>query len=51
MEILGIGITELILVFVAALIFIGPDKLPEVARAIGKGYAECKRIINGLGAD
>ncbi|MBI5469671.1 MAG: twin-arginine translocase TatA/TatE family subunit [Deltaproteobacteria bacterium] len=40
---LGIGVPELLLVLIAAIIFIGPEKLPDIARALGKGYAEFKR--------
>ncbi len=36
----GIGITEIILILGIALIVIGPKNLPELARAVGKGYAE-----------
>ena len=36
----GIGIPELIIIMVIALIVIGPSKLPELARALGKGMAE-----------
>jgi sec-independent protein translocase protein TatB len=36
MEILGIGPLELIVILVIALIFVGPERLPEIARQIGK---------------
>jgi sec-independent protein translocase protein TatB len=36
LEILGVGPAELLLVFVLALIFIGPGKMPEVAASLGK---------------
>jgi sec-independent protein translocase protein TatB len=36
LEIFGIGPAELILIFVLALIFIGPGKMPEVAASVGK---------------
>lgn len=39
----GIGMTELLLILVVALIFIGPKKLPELAKSLGKGFAEFKR--------
>lgn len=39
----GIGMTELIVILVIALIVIGPSKLPEIAKALGKGLAEFKK--------
>jgi sec-independent protein translocase protein TatA len=39
----GIGMPELIVIMVIALIVIGPHKLPELARSLGKGLAEFKR--------
>ncbi|MEK7774100.1 MAG: twin-arginine translocase TatA/TatE family subunit [Deltaproteobacteria bacterium] len=39
----GIGITEFVLIVIVALIVIGPDKLPDIAKALGKAYVEFKR--------
>jgi sec-independent protein translocase protein TatA len=39
----GIGMPELIVIMVIALIVIGPQKLPDIARSLGKGLAEFKR--------
>ncbi len=39
----GIGFTELLLVLVVALLVLGPDKLPEVARSAAKAYNELRR--------
>lgn len=39
----GIGFTELILILIVALIFIGPDKLPGIAKALGRAYTEFKK--------
>lgn len=39
----GIGMPELIVIFVIALIVIGPHKLPELAKSLGKGLAEFKK--------
>jgi sec-independent protein translocase protein TatA len=42
----GIGMPELIIILVIALIVIGPQKLPELARSLGKGLAEFKRATD-----
>jgi Tat protein translocase TatB subunit len=47
----GIGAPELILIVIVALIFIGPQKLPEVARTFGKTYREFQRAMNGVKAE
>ncbi len=39
----GIGMPEMIIILVIALIVIGPQKLPELAKTLGKGLAEFKR--------
>lgn len=39
----GIGIPELMIILVIALIVVGPNKLPELARSLGKGLAEFKK--------
>ena len=39
----GIGLPELIVIIVAALIILGPDRLPEAARSLGKAVAEVRR--------
>ncbi|MBN1907520.1 MAG: twin-arginine translocase TatA/TatE family subunit [Deltaproteobacteria bacterium] len=39
----GIGLPELIIIMVIALVVIGPSKLPDLARALGKGLAEFKK--------
>ena len=41
----GIGWGELLVVAVVALIVVGPDKLPETARALGKVYAQIYRAL------
>lgn len=40
----GIGQFELLIIIVVALIVIGPGKLPDLMRTIGKGFAEFKRV-------
>ena len=42
----GIGTTELILIMVVALLVLGPKKLPDMARSLGKGMAEFRRASN-----
>ena len=39
----GIGMTELLVIFVIGLLVLGPKKLPELARSLGKGLAEFRR--------
>ncbi len=40
----GIGSTELIVILIVALIVIGPAKLPEMAKALGKALGEFRRV-------
>lgn len=44
----GIGMTEMLLIAGLALIVLGPKKLPELAKSLGKGFAEFKRATNEL---
>jgi Tat protein translocase TatB subunit len=44
----GIGMPELLLIMALALIVLGPKKLPELARALGKGLAEFRRATDEL---
>jgi TatA/E family protein of Tat protein translocase len=44
----GIGMPELLLILAVALIVLGPKKLPELARALGKGLAEFRRATDEL---
>lgn len=39
----GIGMTELIVIMVIALVILGPSKLPDLAKALGKGLAEFRK--------
>ena len=41
-----IGFQELIIIFVVALIVFGPEKLPEIAKTLGKWVVEIRRGIN-----
>lgn len=44
----GIGMTEMIVIAALALVILGPKKLPDLARSLGKGFAEFKRATNEL---
>ena len=44
----SIGMPELILIFVVALLVFGPKKLPELGKSLGKGLAEFKRASEDL---
>lgn len=44
----GIGMPEMIIILVIALIVIGPHKLPELAKSLGKGLAEFKKASEGF---
>ncbi|HMK49782.1 MAG TPA: Sec-independent protein translocase protein TatB [Thermodesulfovibrionales bacterium] len=43
-----IGMPEMIVIFVVALLVIGPKKLPEVAKALGKGLGELKKSFQDV---
>src|SRR5262245_57100161 len=44
----GIGMTELMVIFVIGLVVLGPKRLPELARTLGKSLAEFRRASNDL---
>lgn len=44
----SVGMPELIIIFVIALIVFGPRKLPELGRSLGKAISEFKRATNEL---
>lgn len=44
----GIGLPELILIMAVALIVVGPDKLPELAKTLARQMIELKRAANAL---
>jgi len=43
-----IGIPELVIIFIVALVVFGPRKLPELGRSLGKGLAEFKKASTEL---
>ena len=44
----SIGVTELLVIMVIALLIFGPRKLPELGKSIGRGLSEFKRASNDL---
>ncbi|HPF20602.1 MAG TPA: twin-arginine translocase TatA/TatE family subunit [Syntrophomonas sp.] len=44
----NIGPWELVLILLIALIVVGPGKLPDVARSIGKGLNEFRKVTTGV---
>ncbi|PZC40424.1 MAG: sec-independent protein translocase protein TatB [Chloroflexi bacterium] len=58
MDILGVGILEALLVMVVALIVVGPDKFPEIAKSAGRWFsvarnyaAEVKSDVQGIATE
>jgi sec-independent protein translocase protein TatA len=47
----SIGFPELIVILVIALVVLGPKKLPEAGRAMGKGLREFKDSLSGVNPD
>ena len=47
---INVGPMELIIVLVIALIVLGPKRLPEAGRAVGKGLREFKDSLSGMSA-
>lgn len=47
----GIGIQELIIIAVIALLIVGPKKLPDLAKTLGKGFSEFKKATEGITDD
>jgi sec-independent protein translocase protein TatB len=44
----GLGFGEIVIVAILALVLLGPDKLPEAARALGKTLQDLKKATDGL---
>ncbi|MBF0453783.1 MAG: twin-arginine translocase TatA/TatE family subunit [Magnetococcales bacterium] len=42
---LGMGWVEIFIIVIVALVVIGPDKLPEVARGLAKGLRQVQRLV------
>ena len=47
----GLGMGELIVILIIALIFIGPKKLPELAKGLGKGIRDFQNAAKGFSDD
>ncbi|MEW6089062.1 MAG: twin-arginine translocase TatA/TatE family subunit [bacterium] len=47
----NLGMSELIVILIIALIIFGPGKLPEVGKAIGKGVQNFKKAMSGEDED
>ena len=47
----GIGFQELIIIAVIALLVVGPKKLPDLAKTLGKGFSEFKKATEGITDD
>jgi len=45
-EVFGVGVPEMIMILVVALIFLGPDKLPEAARTVGGWVREIRSLTS-----
>jgi Tat protein translocase TatB subunit len=46
MNMFGIGFPELVVIMVVALIVVGPSKLPELAKSLGKAFNEFRRMAD-----
>ena len=46
-----IGFSEIVVIMVVALVVIGPERLPKVARTLGLLWGRAQRYINGVRAD
>ena len=47
----GIGMTELLVIFVIGLLVLGPKRLPGLARSLGRSLAEFRRASNDIRRD
>ncbi len=47
----GIGFQELIIIAIIALLIVGPKKLPDLAKTLGKGFRDFKNATEGVTED
>jgi len=47
----GIGMQELIIIAIIALLIVGPKKLPDLAKTLGKGFRDFKNATEGVTED
>jgi sec-independent protein translocase protein TatA len=47
----GIGVQELIIIAIIALLVVGPKKLPDLAKTLGKGFRDFKNATEGITED
>ncbi|MHB8138412.1 MAG: twin-arginine translocase TatA/TatE family subunit [Smithellaceae bacterium] len=47
----GIGVQELIIIAIIALLIVGPKKLPDLAKTLGKGFRDFKNATDGITDD
>lgn len=47
----SIGASEILVILIVALLVLGPERLPEAARQVGRVLGEIRRIGGGLQAD
>jgi sec-independent protein translocase protein TatA len=44
----GIGASELLIIILVALLVVGPKRLPDLAKSLGKGFSEFRRATDGV---
>jgi sec-independent protein translocase protein TatA len=47
----SLGPAEILVIMVIALLVFGPDKMPDIARQVGRGFREFRRVQNHLKAE
>jgi Tat protein translocase TatB subunit len=47
----GIGMQELIIIAIIALLIVGPKKVPDLAKTLGKTFSELRKAADGITDD